>query len=1184
MKHAMPARVKRGLSILLVLTMLFALLTPVSAAAANTAEQTVELQVGESETLRLSGWAFRTTWSSSDEAVATVSSRGVVTAMAPGNATITAVSRGIFGFGASTRSFAVVVTEAEVPGAPEEPEEPEVPETPEEQEPLTVKVNETLELSVDANGGQVTWNSSDETIATVDGDGVVTGVSEGEVTITATVKKTTGRFWFFWWGGTTTTTTTEFAVSVLPADDEPADPSEPDEPVNPDEPELEGTYTVTFNTNGGSEIEAQTVLTGECAIQPENPAKEGYVFEGWYADEALNEKYDFSQPVEGNITVYAGWTAMTTRIELNDGGYGIWVVNRTITGSVASNADIEEITYKLTNGETEIASDTIELEEDGGFAVSVLLQDGTNTLTVSVKTADGTTTDESVELIYDSGEVFLYKLPAESVHWYQLTEEEADAGEAVVDSAADVVEGDDEILGEEEENEEETLPEPEKWNESDKESAKYLVTNVLSLYFYDTIPFEAREAFITDTLGGEVAGYLNGLGMMQILLKDTLPAVDGYTGTTNLDPEKETAVVTERELWAYGEALQQQYPDILEFVEVEHLYENIEMAVTTNDPWDPNTDSSSNDDWWLDMINAYDAWEYNEHNNMEYFESITLGAIDTGFDQNHVDLSPYLTVVSKENSPGIGHGTHVSGIMVANADNGKGIAGVMYDNAVLLGYDVQGTFLGMTYAGDSAVKSGLTKLVESGAKVINVSMGANAPKSGKFTISDSDIKDYGKTYSKYMGKLLEKGYDFIVVQSAGNGNADDIGFNYWHNGMFCSINKDNCYSSSSVSKNDIMSRILVVSNVDSNKKMTQDSNGGSGELHIVAAPGKCIYSTLNNNDYGWHGGTSMAAPVASGVCGLVWSANPWLSGDEVIDVVVNNTVGTAKTNNKSKTTGGMGVVNALAAVEASIAKLPSYTGRITDATTGNGIANAKITLLYYKNGHNGIYAGDYTADASGNFTLKNLPLGVFELRITANGYEDARYTFGANRHGTNFNLGGIAMTPKLNADEYRIILTWNDKVSDLDSHLLAETKSGETIHLYYATMHDNITQAANLDVDDTDYYGPETITITNISALKNIRYAVHDFSNHSSTSSKAMSGTEATVKVYKGSTLLNTFQISTNKGGTEWDVFAIDASGKIVPTNRMTYCTDPTAVLSGAASASVASASAAAAGRAIVKK
>ena len=67
------------------------------------------------------------------------------------------------------------------------------------------------------------------------------------------------------------------------------------------------THAVTFETNGGSAVENQSVADKGTAIKPSNPTKEGYTFIGWYSDVTLTTEYDFAQEVIGNITLYAKW-------------------------------------------------------------------------------------------------------------------------------------------------------------------------------------------------------------------------------------------------------------------------------------------------------------------------------------------------------------------------------------------------------------------------------------------------------------------------------------------------------------------------------------------------------------------------------------------------------------------------------------------------------------------------------------------------------------------------------------------------------------------------------------------------------------------------------------------------------------------------------------------------------------
>ena len=129
-----------------------------------------------------------------------------------------------------------------------------------------------------AGAVEVEWNSDDESVAIVDENGLVTAKAAGSTTIKATLK-------------TNPEIIGEASVTVK----EKTTITEKNK------------YTVTFDSKGGSVVEAQTVEEGNPAAAPQNPVKAGFVFEGWYTDEALTKAYDFKAAVNGNITLYAKW-------------------------------------------------------------------------------------------------------------------------------------------------------------------------------------------------------------------------------------------------------------------------------------------------------------------------------------------------------------------------------------------------------------------------------------------------------------------------------------------------------------------------------------------------------------------------------------------------------------------------------------------------------------------------------------------------------------------------------------------------------------------------------------------------------------------------------------------------------------------------------------------------------------
>jgi uncharacterized protein YfaP (DUF2135 family) len=81
--------------------------------------------------------------------------------------------------------------------------------------------------------------------------------------------------------------------------------------------------------------------------------------------------------------------------------------------------------------------------------------------------------------------------------------------------------------------------------------------------------------------------------------------------------------------------------------------------------------------------------------------------------------------------------------------------------------------------------------------------------------------------------------------------------------------------------------------------------------------------------------------------------------------------------------------------------------------------------------------------------------------------------------------------------------------------------------------------AAQLDRDDTDGYGPETITVKEV--RRDARYVcfVHDYSNRGRTDATELGASKATIKVYGQGKLMNVFEVPRGRPGTRWEVFTI---------------------------------------------
>lgn len=420
--------------------------------------------------------------------------------------------------------------------------------------------------------------------------------------------------------------------------------------------------------------------------------------------------------------------------------------------------------------------------------------------------------------------------------------------------------------------------------------------------------------------------------------------------------------------------------------------------------------------WHHLAINSTEAWKYNE-----YLNNISIGIADSGFSTSHDDLE--IQIVSETND-GTNHGTHVAGIIGATPNNSQGATGIVW-NKTLYGYDL-GTVDQFTWTRSSFFKA-LETLVENGCKTINYSQGFSGylPNSGREYIKLT-LYMWGREASKEIEKLLEKGYDFVVVQSAGNGAKDQIGVDTVQNGLFASITEENCYSNKNISKYDVMNRVITVTNAqisDDSYQLTSSSNGGNAD---IAAPGAQIYSTIagveeRNDDgtirvnsgqkYDIMSGTSMAAPMVTGVAGLVWSVNPNFSGAEVRDIVctsVDKNI-VVHDNPASPTTGNFNLVNAQLAVEEAIRRTYdtcTIIGNIVD-TQGNPLPDVEIAVKDVETGKT--ITG--MTDENGQYSFF-APVGKYYFTYTKEGYGDmATETLEASTKGQVLNLGELIMFP-----------------------------------------------------------------------------------------------------------------------------------------------------------------------------
>lgn len=260
---------------------------------------------------------------------------------------------------------------------------------------------------------------------------------------------------------------------------------------------------------------------------------------------------------------------------------------------------------------------------------------------------------------------------------------------------------------------------------------------------------------------------------------------------------------------------------LVEYAEPDFVAEAMDVP---NDPLYVNQ-------WALPKIKADYAW-----NTSHGSENAVIAVVDTGVDGTHPDIlgkvvSAFDCTVSSPCAPSDpvdenGHGTHVAGIAGAATNNSIGIAGASY-NSKLLSVKVLDKNGSGYY---SWVSNGIIQAADSGAKVINLSLGGSSAST---------------TLKNAVNYAWNKGS--VVVAAAGNsGKKSRLYPAYYPNA-------------------------IAVAATDQNDKKASFSNYG---LWVdVAAPGVSILSTYKG-DYSYLSGTSMAAPFVAGLAGLVAGYHP----------------------------------------------------------------------------------------------------------------------------------------------------------------------------------------------------------------------------------------------------------------------------------------------------------------------
>ena len=223
---------------------------------------------------------------------------------------------------------------------------------------------------------------------------------------------------------------------------------------------------------------------------------------------------------------------------------------------------------------------------------------------------------------------------------------------------------------------------------------------------------------------------------------------------------------------------------------------------------------------------------------------------------NPTDFTEKHYVSNRVEGPAADHGTHVAGIIAAARGNGIGIDGIASPARIMA---VRAVPDGDER--DKDVANAIRYAVDNGAHIINMSF-------GKSYSPQKSLVDDAVRYAESKGVLL--------VHAAGNSSRNNDKSDNFPNARYSDTGE-------------LCSTWLEIgaSGPSLDALVAEFSNYGRKTVDLFA-PGVDIESTMPNDEYTPNSGTSMAAPVVSGVAALVWAYHPELTASELKAILVES--------------------------------------------------------------------------------------------------------------------------------------------------------------------------------------------------------------------------------------------------------------------------------------------------------
>jgi hypothetical protein len=230
-------------------------------------------------------------------------------------------------------------------------------------------------------------------------------------------------------------------------------------------------------------------------------------------------------------------------------------------------------------------------------------------------------------------------------------------------------------------------------------------------------------------------------------------------------------------------------------------------------------------------------------------------------------------------------------------------------------------------------------------------------------------------------------------------------------------------------------------------------------------------------------------------------------------------------------------------------------GKVASAENGTLLSLSNVTISLYK-WDGTLVTRSYVAEDGGLFRFADVAGGAYYIEVEKPGY----YSFikqDIRQDGSGeVNVGTVPLCPEFTAGSksIKVVLIWNDRIDDLDLHVVGPDGSGSRMHVYYQKRFFNAggnpAGTTKLAIDSTMYYGPEVINLRDGYADGSYKFSVHKYSQ----ASQAWSQGNVRVLVYAGDYydntsggLVHTFVPSIPPSGSEtyatWKGFVMEIGG-----------------------------------------